>query len=466
MLAIFLCLPGNVRAQEPPPAPDEAAPKPAARAYPPLTDTTGDEQPSGDTLLPDVRPLTGVQNTTLGRIESPHSYWQPGIQYSNTIENGQPGSTTDSGWTTTNYIAANVSLLESWRAAQLALNFSGGGDFSTDSTIGNGFFSQLGVSQSFQWARWQLQFFDQFSYLPESQFGFGGGTGLGLPGGGGAPGVPPTGIGSGGGITQSLFTANGPRYNNTFTTQAIYQLSPRASVNVSGTYGILRFVDTGNINDDTEGASIGVNYQLSKEDTIGLVYHYSRFSYIGEDQTIGDHTISLAYGKKITGRLALQVLGGPEITTFSVPIGNITREVSGSGGANLSYAINRGSLGLSYNHGVTGGSGVFAGAVTDQITFSVSRNLTRVWSVQGNMGFAKNRSVADSASQNSFNSYFVGGGINRPFGPNANLSVAYSAHIQSTNAPAGCTGSACDVTFTQHQITLNFQWHTRPLVLR
>jgi hypothetical protein len=460
MLLLFAWAPVVCRAQDQPPP--EEPPKPAARAFPPIGDTTDDQTPSPDTLLPDGRPLTGVQSATLGRIESPHSYWEPGLQYSNTIQNAYPGST-NNGWTITNYLAANVNLLESWRSAQLAVNYSGGGDFSTDKTIGNGFFQEIGASQSFSWERWQLQFFDQFSYLPESQFGFGGGTGLGLPGGGSAPGIPTTGIG---GISQSLFTSLGPRYNNNFTTQAIYQLSHRTSLNVSGTYGILRFVDKGSINDDNEGASAGVNYQLNKSDTIGVVYHYNRLSYIGEPQTIGDHTISFAYGKKITGRLAFQLLGGPDITTFGVPVGKISREVSGSGSANLTYGLNRGSLALSYNHGVTAGSGVFAGAITDQVSASVNHQFTRLWSGQANMGFAKNRSIVDAGSQNSYNSFFVGGGISRPFGPDANFSVAYSARIQDMDAPVGCMGAACSTSFTQHQITMNFQWHTRPLVLR
>jgi hypothetical protein len=462
MLTAFFCLPGTVRSQDQPqPAPEEA-PKPAARAYPPISDTTDQDQPSPDTLLPDTRPLTGVQNATLGRIESPHSYWEPGFQYSNTVQNGYPGSA-DTGWTTTNYIAATVNLLESWRAAQLAVNYSGGGDFSTDKTIGNGFFQQVGASQSFQWARWQLQFFDQFSYLPESDFGFGGGTGLGLPGGGISPGVPQTGIG---GNVQSLFNGAGPQYDNNFTAQVVYQLSRRASMNVSGTDGLLRFVNKGNINSDNDGESVGFNYQLTKEDTIGVVYHYSHLTYVGLPQSIGDNVFNFVYGKTITGRLALRVFGGPDITNFSVPIGGVTREISVSGGGSLTYAINRGSLSLNYNHGVTGGSGVLAGSETDQVSANVGRQLTRVWSAHANIGFARNRSIVSAASQNSYDSVYVGGGFSRPFGPNANLSLAYTANIQTTGAASGCTGASCNSTFTQHQVTMNFQWHTRPLVLR
>jgi hypothetical protein len=342
------------------------------------------------------------------------------------------------------------------------VNYSGGGDFSTDSTIGNGFFQQLGASQSFQWARWQLQFYDQFSYLPESDFGFGGGTGLGLPGGGISPGLPTSGVG---GNLQSLFTALGPQYDNNFTAQVVYQFSPRMSMNFSGTDGILRFVDAGNINTDTEGGSAGFNYQLSKEDTVGVVYHYTHLSYVGLPQSIGDNVFNFVYGKKITGRLALRVFGGPDITNFSVPIGGVTREITGSGGGSLTYAINRGGLSLNYDHGVTGGSGVLVGSETDQVSANVGRQLTRVWSVQANIGFGRNRSIVDSASQASYNSVYVGGGISRPFGPNAKVSLAYAANIQNSGAAASCTVS-CGSSYTQHQITVNFQWHARPLVLR
>ncbi|MGA2811224.1 MAG: hypothetical protein ABSG16_07485, partial [Candidatus Acidiferrum sp.] len=194
--------------------------------------------------------------------------------------------------------------------------------------------------------------------------------------------------------------------------------------------------------------------------------HYSHLTYVGLPQSIGDNVLNFVYGRTITGRLALRVFGGPDVTNFSVPIGGVTREITGSGGGSLTYAINRGSLSLNYNHGVTGGSGLLEGAETDQVSANVSRQLTRIWSAHANIGFARNRSIAGAASQDSYDSVYVGGGITRPFGPNANLSLAYTANIQTTNAASGCTGMNCSTTFTQHQVTVNFQWHTRPLVLR
>lgn len=461
-LTVLSLMPLVTHAQDPN-APEEA-PKPAGRGYPPLVDTASDDQPSPDQLLPDSRPLTGVQNPTLGQVIIPHSYWEPGFQYSNTIQSSQPGES-NPGWSTTNYLAANVVLMEASRWSQLALNYSGGGTFSTDKNQGNGYFHQVGVSQSLQWGRWQLQILDQFSYLPNSQFGFGGGTGLSLPGGGISSGVPQTGLTSN---EQLLFTAVGPRYTNNFTTQAVYQISRRASVNVSGTYGILRFVDPGNIANNTVGASVGYNYALSKEDTIGLSYHFNRFTYIGESQSTTDQVISVVYGKKITGRLAFRAYGGPDITTFKVPLANTTQRTSVSGGANLTYQFSHVATTISYSHAVTPGSGVFTGSETDTIQAGATRPLGRVWRAQGNFGYARNRNIVSGAgvSAMAFDSWYVGGGVSRPLGPNSNISIAYSANIQTGSNSFGCTVPGCGGNYTQDQVTVNFQWHTRPLVLR
>ncbi len=134
-----------------------------------------------------------------------------------------------------------------------------------------------------------------------------------------------------------------------------------------------RFVDDGNVDSDNYGASLGYNYQINKTDTIGVVYRFNRFTYPGQGETLNDNVVNLAYGKKITGRLALQIFGGPDITTIDFGGGVLgapassTRNVTGAGGGNLTYGLEHGTLGLTYNHGVTAGSGVFAGSETDSI---------------------------------------------------------------------------------------------------
>jgi hypothetical protein len=444
-------------------------PKPAVREYLPLIEGRGDQdnsQEPGTDLLPDDRPLTGVQVTSLGTQEMRHSYWVPGFQYANLIRSesfSQPGGT---NWNSTSYLTGNVSLFDSWGHAQLSMNYSGGGGFSTGTTQSRNYFHQFGMTQSFSWRRWQLQFIDEFSYLPETQFGFGGATNLSLPGVGGSIGPPVPALQNSFVPNQSIFLSTGPRYTNSFVTQAVYALSRRTSITAAGSYGLIRFVDTGNINSDDVIANLGFNYALTRKDTLGVLYRFTGFQYSGDPQRINDHVVNIAYGRKVTGRVALQLFGGPDITTFKIPIANATKRVSASAGAILTYASARSGLSLTYNHSVSNGSGVLVGSITDQISSSLNRGLGRVWRGSINFGYAKNRSVAQNQMQNSpsYDSFFAGGGLERPLGRDATFSLGYTAYIQGTTLTV-CTPGACSTTSTQHQISLGFTWHTRPYVL-
>src|SRR6202023_3805119 len=88
------------------------------------------------------------------------------------------------------------------------------------------------------------------------------------------------------------------------------------SSDLAGSYGLLRFVEPGNIDSNDTIFSAGYSYAVTKSDTVGLLYRFSDYRYLGDPQAIGDHVAQVAYGRKVTGRLALQLFIGPEITTF------------------------------------------------------------------------------------------------------------------------------------------------------
>ena len=437
--------------------------KPAAHASMIDPNENQDTTTDPNALRPDTTPLTGVQNSGLGSPEFRHSYWVPGVQVATTAQSSLNGGNS-SGWFDTTYLAGNVSLLEAWSHSHLALNYSGGGYFSTEDSQGNGSYQQLGFVQSFDWQRWRLQFFDEFAYLPTTQFGFGGLSNIGVLGVGGSlsPGSP--GLGNNFVPDQSVLTSNGPRYSNSFATQATFAVSPRGSITLVGSYGILRFVDAGNIDNDDEIGSVGYNYAFSRKDTLGVLYRFTAYHYTGFPQAIGDHVFNLAYGRKITGRLAISLFGGPEITTFRIPISTGTDRISESFGASLSYAFKNGSATLGYTHGTTGGSGVLAGASGNQANANATRRLSRLWTARGNFGYGRIHGfeAASGISSPGYNSFYLGAGLDRPLGRNANVSFGYTAYIQETNQ-AACVGCA---TSTRHQVSLGFQWHTRPFVLR
>jgi hypothetical protein len=457
-----------LRAQqdEPTPMPQDE-PKPAARTNPLSgAEDENQENPNVDPneLQADYTPLTGMQNATLGIPQIRHSFWVPGFQYGANIQSSNYNQPNSSAWYVDNYFAGNVSLLEAWSRDTLALNYSGGAFVSSNGSNGNGQYQQFAASNVIRFNRWLVQIFENFSYLPETSFGFGGGTNLGIPGVGGI-GITVPSAGNGYIPNQSIYAGLGPRYSNFGGVQLTYSLSRRSSITVSGAYGTLHFIDPGNIDTDSIVGTFGYNYALTREDSIGVVYGYSSYRYPGLPEAYGNHTASVAYGRKITGRLALRLLGGPQITTFRVPVGNQTQQVNAYFNASLSYGLKNGSLSLGYVHSLSGGSGVVIGSSLDQISLTANRRLTRIWTGNLNFGFAHNGTVNSGVtSVPTYDSYYFGGGVSRPFGRNMNMQVAYTGNFGSTSEP-GCTGAGCNPSNFYNAITLNFQLHTRPFIL-
>jgi len=445
-------------------------PRPAARVLTPLPDLSGDQQDtdqSTQTLQPDTGPVTGIQNPTLGTAEMRHSYWVPGIRYSNLARSNSLNFAPNTGWNTTSFFSGDLSAVEAWSHSALSVNYSGGGFSSTDNLQGSGHYHQFAVAYEIDQRRWHVLLVDQFSYLPQSEFGFGGTSGLAFAGITGALAVPLPGLQNVFVPGQTIFTAIGPRYSNASAAQLTYDVSRRGSITVAGVLGLLRFTNSGNVNSDTNILDVGYNYAITRKDTIGFSYRFSAYHYPGAAQALGDHLAQFVYGRRVTGRLALNLAGGPEVTTFRVPINGLTRRVSGSGSGSLTYAFRRSSVGLSYSHGISNGSGLFTGASTDLVGATASRQLTRVWSGSLNFGYAKNRQIltATGLTSPTFDSWVPGAGLSRPLGRTMNFSLGYQAQIQVSNLPL-CNTPNCGTNYTQHQIFLSFEWHARPLVLQ
>src|SRR5271166_3545937 len=417
---MLLAAASQVRAQDEPQPPSEGNPKPAgaSTSIPPLN--VGDVQDqNGDSnlnLRPDNTPLTGVLSPTLGSPEIRHSYWVPGIQWSGTIQSSNYNQTQGSGWLMNNYFLGNLSVLKVWRESQFAVNYSAGGFVSTDSSQGNGYSQQLALSQTFQWNRWLVQLTDQFSYLPQSSFGFGGSTGLSTPGVGGSTGPVIPGISNNDVPNQSIYSAIGSRYSNAGVVQLTYTTSPRGSITLSGSYGVLDFVEAGNVNNQTTTATVGYNYALTRQDSIGTFYRFSAYHYTGQPQANGDHSVNFAYGRKLTGHVALQLYVGPDFTTSRVSNNGNSLGYGVNVGASLMYGLKGGNLSFGYSHGVSGGGGVLTGSSGDQLTFGANHKISRMWSAQFNLGYSHNTPLTAGtlATSQTYNTWTVGGGVSRP----------------------------------------------------
>jgi len=445
-------------------------PKPAARVLLPLPDL-GDDQQDADqgtqTRQPDIGPVTGIQIPTLGTTEIRHSYWVAGIKYSNALPYNSLSFASNAGWKTTSFVSGDLSAVEEWSRSLLSVNYSGGGFSSTDNLQGNGHYHQFAGAYEINQRRWQALLVDQFSYLPQSEFGFGGTTGLAFAGITGTLAVPLPDLQNVFVPGQTIFTAIGPRSSNASAAQLTYEVSRRGSITVAGVLGLLRFTNSGNVSSDTYILNVGYNYAVTRKNSVGLSYRFGAYHYPGAAQALGDHVAQFVYGRRITGKLALNLAGGPEVTMVRVPVNGSTERVSGSGSGTLNYAFRRSSVALSYLHGLSNGSGLFTGARTDLVGATASRRLTRVWNGSLNFGYAKNKQIVAIAGLTSptFDSWVPGAGLSRPLGRAINFSVEYQAQIQVSALPL-CNSPSCGTNYTQHQIFLSFEWHARPLVLR
>ena len=447
-------------------------PKPAARVLLPLPDLSGDQQDSDQsdqTMQPDRGPLTGVQSPGLGTSQFRHSYWVPAIQYGNTAQSNtfNTSSTQKLGWTTSSYVGGNLSMLEAGSHSLFGLNYSGGGFFSTDSVQGNGQFHQLYSTLQIDERRWQALVVEQFSYLPQSAYGFGGTSGLSTPGITGVLAVPLPGLQQVFVPGQSVLSTTGPRYSSASAVQLTYAVSRRGSFTVAAVYGLLRFNNSGNIGNDSEVGSVGYNYALTPKDFLGVAYRFTAYHYPGDPQALGDQVEQFFYGRKITGRLGFSVWGGPDITRFRLPVNGTKQTISGGGGAALSYAFAKSSIGLSYSHGIGSGSGVFSGSSTNELNAIWSRSLSRAWSSTLKLGYARNSTIVTirGLASPSYNSWITAAGTQRPLGSSTTLSIGYQAQIQTSNGIL-CTGSVCQTTQVTHQVQMSFQWKAPPQVIR
>jgi hypothetical protein len=132
----------------------------------------------------------------------------------------------------------------------------------------------------------------------------------------------------------------------------------------------------------------------------------------------------------------------------------------------LQWQAERTSLGLAYSHGVSGGSGVLAGAVTDVVTGSVTRQVSRTFSNGLTAGYSRNEGVAigsSTLSSQTYDYWFAGASLTHPMGRALGLTFSYQMQYQTSNARF-CIGPTCGTDVIRHLISVGVGWHERPLL--
>lgn len=458
--------------QTAPNAGQSGAPIPAYRS--PLASATSDDSGTGtEQVQPDTRALSGAQTLSLG-LATGHSYWQPHIDIFESADSNAQETTSGYSWGSWTSITGGVDFQHISGNQALTLSYLGGGTFGSENGVSGGMLQELSFADSLSLRRWRLTFLDQLSYLPESALGFGGLAGTSVAGGN----LGGVGIGYAFQPGQTLLAAQGRSIGNSFVTEGDFSVTPRTSLTLAGGYALLDYPDSALLNSWTATARIGYNYVLNRKDTVAVLYTYNGFRYTNFDQSIDAHTIQVSYARRVTGRLAFQVAVGPQLAVAHTPIsananGALTpnsTEVFWALDTSAQYQLRRVALGLSYDHGISTGSGVLAGASSDTVQGSATRQMSPTFSSALTAGFSRNSGVAIDVltpTNQSYNYWYVGANLSRPW-RNVGLTLAYQLQYQDSNL-SFCTGNTtltCGTTFIRHVISVGVGWHGNRVVLR
>jgi hypothetical protein len=457
--------------QAPSSSPSEAT-GPIPAYHSPLASGADQNNPDqGQAVQPDDTPLTGATHLTLGAPEVSRSYWQPKASVLETADSDALG--TGTGWVSYTSLLGGVDVHKISGHSNFTLGYLGGGTISNDSTLGDSVIQEVSLAEKITEGRFVLSFLDGMDYLPEASFGYGGtggASGISLPVGG------VTSLQPGLYTDETIATTRGQRIDNTSIVELDTKLSRRSSITLLGGYSLLHYFDISLLDVNDVIAQAGYNRTLSKSDTIAVLYRFNEYSYSGLSQRIDDNVAQVSYGKRLTGRLAFQVAAGPEYTMFNLPVQTgtgtptltsaSTSYLTWSLNASLTYQVRRGSLGLSYSHGLGGGSGVLTGAEADMVTGSASHQITRTVNGSLSGGYARNRgfSIGSTAGPNQvYDDWNAGAGLTRLFGRTLSMFLSYQLQYQDSNTTF-CAGATCGTNYWRHLISVGLNWQSRPML--
>jgi hypothetical protein len=385
-----------------------------------------------------------------------------------------PGASGQTILTGISVIGANLNLDRTWSDYHFSTIYNGGETFNLGYGAASAFFGMtsphyqfhnLSVTQEADWARWHVLLRDNFNASPGAQFS---GQGIGGPGLvaqlSSLLGASLSSFASGFVPSETINTGLAMRYANAILGQAEYSFSRRSAFTVFGSYGLLHFTVPGYISSSLFNVQAGYDYLLDPSNSVAILGSYGKIDYTGTGSSTTDYVGALAYGRKITGRLAFQVAAGPqEINSTNVGGAGNFHLLFASVNSALTYQRRRSGVSFSYVRGLSGGSGVFMGATSNTFSGAAHYQFTRFWTGTVTGGYALNNSLVPAgAASTQFDNWFIGASFGRRVGVHAQINFNYGATRQNnpTICPVvgGCSGTGLQQTFG---MTVN--WHLRPV---
>jgi len=413
----------------------------------------------------DDHPISGVKELTVGSNVGASNFLLPSVSVVSQM--GLNSSASGFGSPTmSTYVLGSLDLNHLSDRSDVELHYSGGGMFSS---YLNSAVQDLQFSYNYKWRRWSLLVGDEGNYLSESPFGFGGVGGLAF-----LDPIAQSGLGgpffnSFLGPNQTIPTIIVPRVSNTAVSQIEYTISPRSMWTASGSFGTLNFLGVGFVNSNEGHFQTGYNYLLSPESSVAVIYRFDIFQFNQFPQRIQDQIVQLGYGRYVTGRLSFQVAAGPSFETMDGLVTGSANRISWAVDGSLIYQMDRTSFLFTYDHFITGGSGVFVGAQTNQVEGTIQRKLSRRWQASISVGYATNRNLmpllTNLSGEVPLSSWYAVARFTHQVRPGASLFLSYGLRRQA-EAAVGCFSPSCAANSIGHEFSAGFNFGLRPIVFR
>jgi len=479
----------------------------------PLAAYGQDSSQGPDVLLPPIvenPPISGLDQPGLEPHAAPLSYLKFGATVAESADSNAENTVGGGTVHSLSRALGSATLQRLWRNYDLALDYVGGVGYY--SLQGQGFkaLQQMDLDQKITWKRGQLSVRDNFSYLPEGNFG----GAYGSLGPQAIASVGNSAFGSFWGGTGIGSLGLAPRILNLSLVDVTEDLTPKSAVTAAGGYAFTHFygndatTGTAFIGSSEVSAQVGYNRILTPHTQVALVYGYQGFDFSVFGTAFHSHIVEGMYGHRISGRMDFLIAAGPQITLINeqsevcsdptvqvlecgflgdklVPTTIKDTKLGAAGRALLRYKFPRTSVALTYERFLTSGSGLFAGTQSDIVTLSVDRPLSRVWGAVADVGYAHNSRVQPLTSQqvqeclsltttaqgacpaNDARSYdygFIGGALHRSLGRNFDFFMSYQFNELAFDSSFCVTATnQCSRIGHRHIATFGLAWTPRPI---
>ena len=442
--------------------------------------TTPDSQDNPPAKASDNPPISGLDQPSLGARFPTHSFLVPGAHVSEALDTNAGESSGNSAVTGVTRALGSLMLQKIGGRSETALDYVGGVAFYSGINPSVTQIQQFDVEEKILWRSGVLTLRDRFSYLPEGSFGFGaygesGAYNLGLGGIGYVGGTLGQGLGGLFGLGDFGSLGQAPRIDNLSVADVVQELSARSSITAAGGYEIVHFTNNAaNFVDSNQvTAQVGYDYQLSRRSQVAAIYGFQDFQYPNiPGSSFNTQVVNLMYGYRISGRMDFLIGAGPQFTFInnSPLLGGSSDRITASVRGMLRYRFPRTTIGIYFDRYDSSGSGYFAGAVSNVARFSISRPITRLWSVTADIGYAYSSALQPNlngplpASTTSFQYVYAGVAAHRPLGRHFALFFSYQYNDLWFNGSSCNTGGVCG-SVPRNVAAVGLDWNPRPIRL-